>query len=176
MDTITAHPNTMAVLDAWKRLATGSPGFAGPAADDYPGLVNRLFVISHVDDGDYSFRRVGSALEQLFGRQLAEHNFLSLWGEADRKLVAAALDAARIDGGPAVIRARGQTLDGRKADLEIALAPLANLKGAQMRFLGVCQIVSPDAALGGRPLRRLKTVAVYPPAPEAEPIIRVVRK
>ena len=65
-----AHPNTQAVLDAWRRLSDGDLAEDGPTTEDYPGVVGRLFVLNHVADRDYSFRRVGYSLERLFGRQL----------------------------------------------------------------------------------------------------------
>jgi len=174
MEEIKAHPNTQAVLDAWRRLCDGRANDDGPTTDDYPGLVGRLFVLNHVAERDYSFRRVGYALERLFGRQLSEHNFLSIWNEPDRQLVSAALAAASADRGPAVIRARGETLAGRRVDLEFALAPLLGGRGAPARFLGLCQTMSPEDILGGRPLRRLQAVAVFPPAPDQHPAIRLV--
>ena len=174
MEEMNAHPNTQAVLDAWKRLSEGQVNEDGPSTDDYPGLVGRLFVLNHVADRDYSFRRVGYALERLFGRALAEHNFLSIWNEPDRQLVCAALASATIDRGPAVIRARGETLAGRRVDLEFALAPLPGNRTTPARFLGLCQSMSPEEALGGRPLRRLQAVAIYPPAPNQRPTISLV--
>ncbi len=168
MEQIKSHPNTQAVIDAWRRLSEGANPAEGPTTDDYPGLVGRLFVLNRAGDGDYSFRRVGHALEQMFGRALADHNFISLWSEPDRSLVLAALAAAQSDRGPALVRARGETLDGRRVELEFTLAPLVSGIGAPVRFLGLCQPVTPDQALGGRPLRRLQAVAVYPPAPAPE--------
>ena len=170
-----AHPNTQAVLDAWRRLSAGQANDAGPTTEDYPDVVGRLFVLNHVEAGDYSFRRAGAGLETMFGRQLADHNFLTLWGEADRGLVAACLEAARIDCGPALIRARGQTLDGRQVELEFALAPLLGAIGAPVRFLGLCQTTTPDTVLDRRPLHRLQATALFPPAPEPPAPIRVVR-
>lgn len=169
-----AHPNTQAVLDAWRRLSDGVAATEGPTTDDYPGLVGRLFVLNHVADRDYSFRRVGYSLEQLFGRQLTEHNFLSIWGESDRRLVNAALVAAIADRGPTLIRARGETLTGKRVDLEFALAPLFGKPGASIRFLGLCQTMAPEDSLAGRPLRRLQVLAVFPPAPSLQPSIRLV--
>jgi hypothetical protein len=169
-----AHPNTQAVLDAWRRLSEGQVNEDGPTTDDYPGLVGRLFVLNHIGDGDYSFRRVGYSLERLFGRVLAEHNFLSIWTEPDRQLVSAAFASAAADRGPALIRARGETLDGRRVDIEFVLAPLFARRNAPARFLGLCQTMSPEDALGGRPLRRLQAIAVYPPAPDFHPAIRIV--
>jgi len=169
-----AHPNTQAVLDAWRRLSEGQVNEDGPTTDDYPGLVGRLFVLNHIGECDYSFRRVGYSLERLFGRVLAEHNFLSIWNEPDRQLVAAALSSAVADRGPALIRARGETLAGRRVDIEFALAPLYGRNGAPARFLGLCQTMTPEDALNGRPLRRLQAIAVYPPAPDFRPAIRIV--
>src|SRR5262245_57144018 len=174
MEDMRAHPNTQAVLDAWRRLSDGDLAEDGPTTEDYPGVVGRLFVLNHVADRDYSFRRVGYALERLFGRALAEHNFLSIWNEPDRQLVSAALASAILDRGPVLIRARGETLAGKRVDLEFALAPLPSSRAAPVRFLGLCQSMSPEEALGGRPLRRLQAVAVYPPAPNQRPTIRLV--
>ena len=174
MEEINAHPNTQAVLDAWRRLSDGQLSDDGPTTDDYPGIVGRLFVLNHVADRDYAFRRVGYALERLFGRVLAEHSFLSIWNTPDRILVSAALATAVADRGPALIRARGETLDGRRVDLEFALAPLTGRNGPGDRFLGLCQTMSNEDGLAGRPLRRLQAVAIYPPAPDTRPAMRLV--
>lgn len=170
------HPYTQAVLDAWTRIDAGADGSdVGPMTDDLPGLVGGLFVLNRVTGGDYSFRRAGQGLEKLFGRSLVEHNFLSLWSETDRALICAALDAARTGRGPAIVRARGETLHGRGVDLEFALAPLLQVRD-KGRFLGMCQCVSPEDALAGRPLRRLQALAVFPPVQEREPMIRLVSR
>ena len=174
MEELKAHPNTQAVLDAWRRLSEGGDAPEGPTTDDYPGLVGRLFVLNHVAERDFSFRRVGYALEQLFGRQLVEHNFLSIWSESDRRLVNAALIAAAVDRGPTLIRARGETLVGKRVDLEFALAPLFGRAGTATRFLGLCQTMTPEETLAGRPLRRLQALAIYPPAPTLYPAMRIV--
>lgn len=168
------HPYTQAVLEAWTRIDAGSDAAdTGPMTDDLPGLVGGLFVLNRVTGGDYPFRRVGQGLEKLFGRSLTEHNFLSIWSEPDRALVCAALDAARAGRGPSIVRARGETLHGRMVDLEFALAPLLQARDPG-RFLGMCQCVSPEETLAGRPLRRLQTLAVFPPVQEREPLIRLV--
>lgn len=174
IENLKAHPNTQAILDAWRRLSEGQVNEDGPTTDDYPGLVGRLFVLNHIGDGDYAFSRVGYSLERLFGRILGEHNFLSIWNETDRALVSGALAAAAADRGPTVIRARGETLTGRRIDLEFFLAPLFARAGASPRFLGLCQTTTSEDYLDGRPLRRLQAVAVFPPAPERHPAIRIV--
>jgi hypothetical protein len=174
MEEMKAHPNTQAVLDAWRRLGEGASNSVGPSTDDYPGLVNRLFVLHYSGDYDFSFRRVGYAMERLFGRQLADHSFLSIWNEPDRRLVGAALAASVADRGPSLIRARGETLTGRRVDIEFALAPLFGRPHQAPRFLGLCQPMSPEELLNGRPLRRLQTIALFPPARPLNPTIRLI--
>lgn len=174
MEDVNAHPNTQALLDAWRRLSDDGIVSGGPTTADYPDLVGRLFVLNHVAERDYCFRRVGYSIERLFGRQLLDHNFLTQWSEPDRRLVAAALSAAAADRGPALIRARGETLTGRRIDLEFALAPLLGGPSIPRRFLGLCQSMTGEALLHGRPLRRLQAIALYPPAPSLDPEIRLV--
>lgn len=168
------HPNTQAVLDAWRRLADGRDPADSTTEHDDPALVASLFVINHVGERDYAFRRAGHALERLFGRQLADHNFLSLWNDGDRGLVAAGLAVALRDRGPIVVRARGETLAGKQMDLEFALAPLIRSATVLHRFLGLCQTMAPEEILNGRPLRRLQALAVFPPAPQQSPTIRII--
>lgn len=174
MEDLKAHPNTRAMLEAWRRLSEGSAP-TGPHAEDHPGLIERLFVLTHTSERDYPFSRVGMVIERLFGRQLFDHNFLTLWSETDRHIIDAVLGAALSDHGPAIIRARGETLTGVRLDLELALAPLRGHSGGYNRFLGLCQTMMPEEMLGRRPLTRLQVVAVFPPAPRLEPSVRIVR-
>lgn len=168
------HPNTHAVLDAWRRLVGGEAAASGPMAEEFPGVVARLFVLNRVTADDFSFRRAGASLEHLFGRSLIDHNFLSLFALSDRALVAAVLHTAQADCGPAILHACGETLTGRRIELEFPLAPLAGGNGA-VRYLGLCQSTSPDVALGGRPVRLLRATAVFPPGPsKPAPTIRLV--
>jgi hypothetical protein len=111
MEVLKAHPNTQAMLDAWQRLTDGESASDGPTTDEYPGLVNNLFLLNHVAERDFAFRRVGATLDRLFGRHLTEHDFLSIWNDIDRRLVAAGLSMAVKDRGPTLIHARGETLD-----------------------------------------------------------------
>jgi len=174
MDVIRAHPNTQVMLDAWRRLADGGEIADGPGVDDHPGLVASLFVLNQCGKRDFAFRRAGATLDRLFGRQLIDHNFLSVWHDTDRQLVDAGLAMALKDRGPLLIHARGETLAARRIDLEFALAPLEIPEGAMPRFLGLCQTITPEETLGGRPLRALQALAIFPPAPPPSPAIRIV--
>lgn len=174
MEAMNIHPNTRVVLDAWKRLSDGAEAHEGPATDDDASLVGSLFVVNHAGDRDFPFSRAGTSLERLFGRQLIDHNFLSIWSEADRHLVAAGLAIAAQDNGATVIHARGETLAGKRIDLEFSLAPLKRDSNSAPRFLGLCQAITPEETLNNRPVNRLQALAIYPPAPDREAAIRIV--
>lgn len=174
MEAMNIHPNTRVVLDAWKRLIDGGEAFAGPATDDDASLVGSLFVVHQAGDRDFPISRAGTSLERLFGRQLIDHNFLSIWSEPDRSLVAAGLAVAAQDRGATLIHARGETLAGKKIDLEFSLAPLLLDRNASCRFLGLCQATTPEEILNGRPVSRLQALAIYPPAPKREAAIHLV--
>jgi len=73
-----------------------------------------------------------------------------------------------------LIHARGETLAGKRIDLEFSLAPLMRDDGPAVRFLGLCQTMTPEEVLNGRPINRLQALAVYPPAPDREAAIRLV--
>lgn len=174
MDVMKSHPNTQVMLDAWRRLTEGGAANDGPTTDEHPGLVASLFVLNHVGERDFAFRRAGVTLDRLFGRALVDHNFLSIWQEGDRKLVAAGLAVALRDRGPILIHARGETLAGKRMDLEFALAPLRIPENATPRFLGLCQAMIPEETLSGRPIGRLQAIAIFPPAPPRDATIRIV--
>ena len=57
---------------------------------------------------------------------------------------------------PIILPSPGETLAGKRLDLEFALAPLLTDLDGPRRFLGLCQAITPEEVLGGRPLRRLQ--------------------
>lgn len=142
MNAANAHSYTRALIDAWKRLAPGGDIDAGPHAAEYPGLIDNLFVLSFSPKADLEFRNAGVGMERLFGRELVEHDFLSLWRNDNRvEVMAAAADA--IDAhAPVVLRTSANTIGDETVELEFTLAPIGNSTSKQPRFLGLCQIVT----------------------------------
>lgn len=177
MKTHAAHPNTLALMEAWKRLAENdAAALDGPIASDYPGIVDRLFILQRASKGDYSFRTAGDEVQRLAGRDLTDQNFLGLWHAPDRALVDAALETVIADRGPTLIHARGETLHGRTIGIEIALAPL-NLGRSEQRtrLLGIYQPLVSRRVLGERPVFSHKVLSIHPPAPErVRPRLRIV--
>lgn len=157
------HPNTRVLLEAWRRMQTEPEGHAvnGPSAAEHEDLIDRIFVLELMDDRAWLVRTAGDAVTSLVGRRLANHNFLDLWSGPDRIMVGACLDAIRVDGGPGVIRGRGETLSGARAELEVTLMPLA--AGSRSRMLGLYQTVSSEGALEGQPVFRHRVSMIVPP-------------
>ncbi len=163
---LNAHPNTRAIIEAWKRLSQGDTLPAdGPKAEEYPNLVGRLFILQRDSTSDYSFRVAGVGLETLFGRELAEHNFLTLWSGQDKPLISAAIEAALCARAPSLVQADGASLDGRKLKVEISFAPLDPVDAPRPRVLGLYQALSDETKLSGRPVWRHFTTGVFPPPP-----------
>lgn len=161
------HPNTRVLLEAWRRMQTEPDGHTagGPCVTEHEDLIERIFVLELMDDRSWLVRTAGEAVTALVGRRLANQNFLDLWSGPDRIMVGACLDAIRIDGGPGVIRGRGETLQGARADLEVTLMPLSAGAGstARTRMLGLYQTVSSEGALNGQPVFRHRVSMIAPP-------------
>ncbi|MFC7291694.1 PAS domain-containing protein [Hirschia litorea] len=171
-----AHPNTRAIIEAWKRLSWGDSQLVdGPMAQDYPDVVSRLFIVQRTDVEDYSLRMVGAGIQELFGRELVEHNFLSLWTTSDRLIIKTAMETALSCGSPSLIQATAQTLDGRNIDIEVSFSPLDSGNKQRPRLLCLYQTLSDESALKGRPICRHFITGMFPPKPKSTaPILRVV--
>lgn len=170
------HPNTRAILNAWKRLSSpGKTSGSDPKIEDFPNLLGSLFVLKMAEDGVWLFANVGKDLQSHLGRELLDHDFQSIWRGRDLALVSAHLDAVRFGSAPGIIRARGETLAGQRVELEIALAPLRTKSGNSDRILGLYQMLGGEGLLAGRPIWRHGISAIYPPESNRdEPRLRLV--
>tara|TARA_B100000678_G_scaffold291623_1_gene309950 strand:+ start:8234 stop:8884 length:651 start_codon:yes stop_codon:yes gene_type:complete len=163
------HPHTRAILNAWRRLSSdeGAPGI-DPRVEDFPNLLGSLFVLKRTEDGIWLFANAGKDLNIHMGRELVDHDFLSLWRGRDLSLVSAQLDAVRFGSAPGILRGRGETLTGQKVELEIALAPLRSKSSGSDRILGLYQMLGGEGLLCGRPIWRHGISAIYPPDTRVE--------
>lgn len=179
MEDRSIHPNTRILLDAWRRMNAAPEEFSlhGPRANEHPDLLTNLFVIQATEDRAWEFRSAGDGLRALLGRELAHHDFLSLWTGPDRAMMAGFLDAVHLDGGPGVIRGRGETLTGQRAEVEITVMPLASSQSGsrENRFLGLYQTLGGVPTLRGRPIWRHRISMLVPPDTRPEsPALKVV--
>lgn len=169
------HAYTQALIDAWQRFSADAPEDGGPVTEDFPGLVDNLFVLACGSAEALTFRNIGTGVERLFGRDLVEHDFLSLWTSSDRAVVAAAAQCTVTEHGPTVINATASRLAGGAVDIEFTLAPIRNSRGEISRLLGLCQVLTPQQDPSARPIGAMRLEAVFPPAAKPKkPALRLV--
>ena len=163
------HPNTTAMLQAWRRI-TSAPGniHKGPSADQYPELLGRLFVIESTRSGYFVFRIAGDDLTGLFSRNLVGTNLLDLWQNDDRALLLAFLEGVANGNNPGIIRAIGETRLGRHSEVELALAPLKKKPGHGRRLLGLYQTLGGNAAVNASTIWTHYLRSIDLPYPELE--------
>ncbi len=170
------HPNTQAMLQAWKRMSSRTQSNSGgPAADDYPGLLSRLFVLSPKKGGSVPFRIAGEKLPGLLGHDLSQVDFLTLFEGADRSVVCALAEAVASEQSPGLLRVWGETAARARIQLEIAIAPLNGGRSGTPRLLGLYQTLGDESVLCGRPIETHNvTAAVMPERRPAKPSLRLI--
>jgi len=167
------HTNTKAMLQAWQRMIQyGSAEDIGPSADDYPGLLGRLFVIEYMGSDTVPFRIAGESLPELLGRDPIGTNFLDLWDGTDRQLASALLASVQQDNRPGIIRLRGETQHGRRLDVEISIAPLEPRSNGKLRFLCLYQTLGGEAMLKNQPICTHRIKSLFPPEPSSKSDVR----
>ena len=161
------HPNSEAMLEAWKQMtADPSELEGGPVAQDYPGLLGCLFILQGGHPGKLPFRIAGDHLADLFGRNLVGTDFLDLWAAEDRALVSAFAAKVLSDDQPGLFRGIGETGKGRQVNIEIAFAPLGRASGSRGRILALYQVLNCDQRSGPPLVARHRLSGLFPPEPQ----------
>ena len=174
----TLHPNSQTLLSAWQRMNVAADEFvAGPKTREHPDLIERLFVIQEEGEHQWLFRTAGQQLQSSLGRELADHDFLSVWTGYDRQMIELLLKSVMQEALPGIVRARGESLTGERVDVEMILAPLAKPPHLETgpRILGLYQSLGGESFLRGRPVWRHRVTAIFPPdARKNEPRLKLV--
>ncbi|MEL6474787.1 MAG: PAS domain-containing protein [Pseudomonadota bacterium] len=177
MNDRTLHPNTRSMINAWRRLSNpteGSAALENAASED---LVSRLFVLVLTSEGTWTFRHTTETLGALLGKSLPDRNFSEFWSGHDKAIVGGVLESVAREQAPAIIRGRGETLLGRRVDLEISLAPLMRPgdDAPVNRLLGLYQTLGGEPMLEGRPVWRHTITEAYPaPRAASRPGLKIV--
>lgn len=160
------HPNTAAMLQAWRRI-TSSPNDVdgGPSTHEFPDLLGRLFVIETTRKNFAPFRIAGDDLSSILGRNLIGTDFLNFWKGTDRVLMSALLESAANEDKPGLMRGFGETSLGRRVEVEIAIAPLKDGPVGQNRMLCLYQTLGGEAMLKNRSIWTHRITGIFPPEP-----------
>ncbi|MEL7480489.1 MAG: PAS domain-containing protein [Pseudomonadota bacterium] len=170
------HPNTRAMLHAWRRMSASPEDLdGGPSVQDYPGILGRLFILHTGPRMNLPFRIVGDQLPGLIGKPLIGTDFLSLWLERDRRLLTAFLDKIVAEDRPGLLRAHGDTRRGTPVEIEMTFAPLGHGGSTPTRLLGLYQTLESEPSERAPSIVTHRLKSLYPPeAPSQSVSLRVV--
>ncbi|WFS02404.1 PAS domain-containing protein [Rhizobium tumorigenes] len=118
-------------------------------------MLPRVFILEAADVGGPRFRLAGTMICSLFGRELRDMPFSSLWtGQGDDAVTFA---RGVMDGvSPAVLNATGNGGYGRSMTFEVILLPMRSSPDRCDRVLGCLVATSKSTWLGMQPLAGLR--------------------
>lgn len=129
-----------------------------------PGAIRHVladtFILSTEMSANPAFRLAGTRLCALFGGEMRDHTFATLWDETGRTEIRRLLEAVMDDAAGAVAGVVGTNAKGAEMDLEMLLLPLKHRGKTHARMLGALspRIVPPW--LGIEPLVSLRTISI----------------
>ena len=149
------HSKTDGLLAYWRGISRDG---LVPARTDldpmaFRELLPQVFMLGRVAAGDYRFRLVGSAVDELHGTLKRGDAALPMWSEDDRVQVKAMLEAITRRCEPVVVTALAEA-GPFSLTLEILFAPIANHDGDVDRLLGLYQPLAPIGRLHDRPVKQ----------------------
>lgn len=167
------QPGSKLVFDYWNALRNGRSlprrSEVDPAA--LRVLLPHVFILQRYDSEHVVFRVAGTALCAAFGRELRDHNFVTLWDRNSQPVIRDVLLQLAERAHVATVRAVGTTLDKRTVSTEAVLLPLADDWGAHTRILGLVSFGHDEAALGWRKLVRLDIAALALVDPDRDRLV-----
>jgi hypothetical protein len=155
------HKNSHLLVGYWSRLRNGRDV---PAQTDIdPRAIKRMlshvFILDVINPARPIYRLAGTGLCERFGMELKGTGFLAHWegqsGLALNSLLKQALKSRQ----PVCLSSIGATADCGMVELETILAPISFDGGEPVRFVGLTQVLSDMALLGGRPIAFQRLVA-----------------
>jgi hypothetical protein len=167
----TFHPDTRALLAYGRTFAVGGPP---PQPTGASRVLERLFVVECTKSGRLPVRSFGAELVELFGRDMRDHDFLSLFLHPDQALLFALIDAADAACAPALARVAAETRGGTRFGAELLFTPLRLEPSFGRRHLGLFQPLGGESFAVGEGIGRLRLGSLHPPEAKAPPSVRLV--
>ena len=168
------HSKTDGLLAYWRGISRDSlvPARADLDPMAFRELLPQVFMLGRVAAGDYRYRLVGSAVDELHGTLKRGDAALPLWAEDDRVQLKAVFEAVARRCEPVVITALGEA-SPFSLTLEILFAPLAGKDGRVDRLLGLYQPLAPIARLHERPFAALSVMRIAKASGDDAPRLRL---
>jgi hypothetical protein len=148
------HPSSRELFAYWdeRRGARLAPD----RGEIEPGAIRRAlgdtFILGATPSGDLAFRLAGTRVCALFGRELRERPFWSLWAPHQLAPVRAAAESVLADTRGLVAAVTGRTEDGTQIELEFLLLPLRHRGSHRLRLIGTIAPLSVPFWIGSYPL------------------------
>lgn len=114
-----------------------------------------LFILEFDRRAGHPFRLAGTRVCALFGRELKNESFLTLWDEETRAQVAQLLAVVADEASGVVASASSRTAEGWAQDLELLILPLAHRGNTHMRMIGALAPLTAPFWLGASRLGAL---------------------
>jgi hypothetical protein len=118
-------------------------------------ILPQLFILELMPSGETRFRLAGTMICNLFGRELREHDFTSLWTNGQSGDVANIVKGVMVHAVPTLLNATGYNGTGRSLSLEIVLMPVRSAEDRCDRLLGCLVPTATMAWVGVEPLEAL---------------------
>jgi len=148
------HRNSHLLVGYWSRLRKGRS--LPDQTDIDPRAIKRIlshvFILEASDTSHPVYRLAGTSLCERFGTELKGTEFLTHWEGQSRSALAALLRQSLMTRQPVCISSIGSTMECGMVELETVLAPVTFGDSAPTRFVGMVQVLSDLAQLGGRPI------------------------
>lgn len=155
------HKNSHLLVGYWSRLRNGRD--VPDQTDIDPRAIKRMlshvFILDAANVGRPIYRLAGTGLCERFGMELKSTGFLGTWEGQSGIALASLLKQALKTCQPVCLSSIGATADCGMVELETILLPISFNGGEPARFLGLTQVLSDTALLGGRPIAFQRLVA-----------------
>ena len=140
-----------------------------------------VFILEFDRHQSHPFRLAGTRVCALFGRELKNQPFLSLWDAPSRLTMANLLDTVADEKNGLVASANGRTAQGWAQDVELLLLPLTQRGDTHARIIGaLTPLAIPfwlgSAKLGGLTLGNLRHLDPACEAPSAARLVAGARR
>ena len=158
----------------WTRLRGNEPAPQRGAIDpkDIRQILSETLILEVVKGGPLRFRLAGTGLCSVFCQELQGKDFLALWSEPDRHLMAGGVESALAETTPVIFEFVGSNDRGQEVAFEGLLLPLLHLRPPADRLIGSLSALSQPYWLGTLPIVRQRLNALRLLRGERTPLLR----
>jgi hypothetical protein len=174
--------SSVAIFNYWNELrgSRDAPLRSEISPASIRGVLPDLFILEATPANGLRFRLAGTGVCNLFGRELRDQTFASLWSDGRSSVLADAVSDVMARIVPVLANATGYGKDGRQVVFEIMLLPLRSTHELCDRVLGCLTPVQSAPWLGAEPLDvltfdRSRLLAARPAANGTSAQARTVR-